>query len=100
MINVSKGIRSLSDFKANTQAFLAELRKGEQALILTVNGKAELVAMSAETFQKVRERLAQFDTVIAVKRALEQADRGKGKPAGRVFKELWKELGLPSREEL
>lgn len=81
MINVAPGICSLSDFKANTQAFLAELKRGEKTLALTVNGKAELVAMSAETFDKVVQQLDQLDTLVAVRDALHQAERKKGRPA-------------------
>src|SRR6187549_2021967 len=98
MLNVSQGVRSLSDFKTNTRAFRSELEKGEQAVILTVNGKAELAVMSAKTFQRARERLDQLDTLTAVKQALGQADRSKGQPPAEVFAALWKELRLPARK--
>ena len=43
MIDLANDIRSLSDFKRNTVDLLHRLRKTGHPLVLTINGKAELV---------------------------------------------------------
>ncbi len=57
MLDISKDIQSLTGFKRNTPAYLEKLRDTGRVLVLTVNGKAEVVTMSAATFQKMREAL-------------------------------------------
>lgn len=98
MLNVSQGIRSLTDFKANTPTFVEDLKKGDQALVLTINGSAELAVMSAATFQRVLEKLDLLDSLRAVRRGIEQADRGESRPASEVLDELRHSVGLPPKE--
>ena len=80
MINVAKDIHSLTEFKRNTASFLGELRASRRALVLTVNGKAEVAVMSAETFQFVLEALDQLDTIRGIQRGLRQVGEGAGVP--------------------
>ena len=48
MLDLANDIRSLSDFKRNTVDLLDRLRKTGHPLVLTINGKAELVVQDAE----------------------------------------------------
>ena len=57
MLDFSRDIHSLTDFKTRTPKFLAQLKKPERAILLTINGKAELAVMSAATFQRLLDRL-------------------------------------------
>jgi prevent-host-death family protein len=50
MINLSKDIHSLTEFKRNTTEFLQRLKETKHPLVLTVNGKAELVVQDAESY--------------------------------------------------
>ena len=43
MLNINRGTNSLSNFKRNTPEFLRQLKKTGQPVVLTINGKAELV---------------------------------------------------------
>ncbi|MFY9342163.1 MAG: type II toxin-antitoxin system Phd/YefM family antitoxin [Planctomycetota bacterium] len=97
MIDVSKGIRSLTDFKANTPAFVDDLKKGDHAMVLTINGAAEIAVMSAATLQKVLEKLDLLDSLQAVRRGIDQADRGEGRPAAKVLADLRRAAGMPSK---
>jgi PHD/YefM family antitoxin component YafN of YafNO toxin-antitoxin module len=63
MLDVAKDIHSLTDFKRNTPSFLDRLRASRGALLLTVNGKAEVAVMGAEAFQAVLETLEQLETL-------------------------------------
>lgn len=49
----AKDTYSLTDFKQHTTEHLDRLRKTGRPEILTVNGKAEAVVMSAETYDKL-----------------------------------------------
>lgn len=56
MINLSN-IHSLTDFKRNAKDFVERIKATKAPLVLTVNGKAEIVVQDAETFQAMTERM-------------------------------------------
>ncbi|MEH2198434.1 type II toxin-antitoxin system Phd/YefM family antitoxin [Nostoc sp.] len=92
MLNISKGINSLSNFKRNTTEFMEQLRETGQPIVLTINGKAELVVQDVESYQKLIELVERLETIDAVKMALEEMKAGKGQRADEVFQEIMKSL--------
>ncbi|RAM49253.1 MAG: type II toxin-antitoxin system Phd/YefM family antitoxin [Hapalosiphonaceae cyanobacterium JJU2] len=56
MINL-ENIHSLTDFKRNVKQFLERIKTTKSPLVLTVNGKAEVVIQDASTFQEMVDRL-------------------------------------------
>ncbi len=97
MLDIARDIHSLTDFKRNTPTFLDQLRASRRALVLTVNGRAEVAVMSAETFQSVLEALDQLDTLRGIRRGLEEARRGEGMPLEEFDQAMRKRHGIPSR---
>src|SRR5207244_346115 len=55
MIDVANDIHSLSDFKRNTATFMTRMKKNGRPVVLTINGKAELVVQDAAGFQRLHE---------------------------------------------
>ena len=47
MVNLREDIHPLTDFKRKTGDFLKKMRKTKRPVVLTVNGKAELVVQDA-----------------------------------------------------
>ena len=43
MLDLSRDIHSLTDFKRNTSDYVKQMKKTKSPVVLTVNGKAELV---------------------------------------------------------
>lgn len=84
MINLSRDIHSLTDFKRNTTEFVQRLKQTKHPLVLTVNGKAELVVQDAESYQKLLDSVELLETLKGIKLGLEQMDRGEGKKR-RIF---------------
>jgi prevent-host-death family protein len=56
MINLEH-IYSLTDFKRNVKQFLEKIKATKSPLVLTVNGKAEVVIHDASAFQEMIDRL-------------------------------------------
>jgi PHD/YefM family antitoxin component YafN of YafNO toxin-antitoxin module len=52
-----RNIRPLSDFLRNAKSFMAALKKSSKPVILTVNGEAEAVILSAAAYQTLIEEL-------------------------------------------
>jgi predicted transcriptional regulator len=53
--------------------------------VLTINGKAELVAPDAASYQTLFDLAERLETIQAVKDGLASAERGKGTPTDDVF---------------
>ncbi|MEA5619236.1 type II toxin-antitoxin system Phd/YefM family antitoxin [Cronbergia sp. UHCC 0137] len=92
MINLSKDIHSLTEFKRNTTEFLQQIKKTKHPLVLTVNGKAELVVQDAESYQELLDAAELVETLKGIKLGLEQMQQGEGKKAEDFFNELFNKL--------
>ncbi len=92
MINLSKDIHYLTDFKRNTTEFVQRLKQTKQPVVLTVNGKAELVVQDAESYQKLLDAFELLETLKGIKQGWEQSSRGEGKKAEDFFNQLFDKL--------
>lgn len=95
-MNIERDIHSLTDFKRHTPEFLKQLKATGEPVILTVNGKAEVVVQDAASYQKLLEARERMETIAGIKRGLESMRRGEGRPAEEVFDELFKEFNIPN----
>ncbi len=91
-MNLSKDIHPLTDFKRNTPEFLRQLKETGNPLVLTINGKAELVVQDAASYQRLFDLAERLETIQAVKEGLASAARGEGTPMDDVFDALEKDL--------
>src|SRR5208337_1554490 len=88
MIDVTQDIHSLTTFKRNSSGLMKHMKKTGRPLVLTVNGKAEVVVLDAKAYQEVA---SQLDAVASIRRGLAQARKGMGRPADDVFDDLERE---------
>jgi PHD/YefM family antitoxin component YafN of YafNO toxin-antitoxin module len=82
-------IRSLSDFQRNTREHLRHLKRRGAPLVLTVNGKAELVVQDARSYQKLLDLLEEAEVVVTLRKRL--ASLGQG-TQGRSFEDALEDL--------
>ena len=92
MLDLANDIRSLSDFKRNTLELVERLWKTGHPLVLTVNGKAELVVQDAAAYQALLDRV---ETIEGIQRGLADVKAGRTKPARQVFARLRRKHGIP-----
>jgi prevent-host-death family protein len=92
MLDLSRDIHPLTDFKRNTPEFLAQLKQTGQPVVLTINGKAALVVQDARSYQRLMELAERLETIEAVREGLASMRRGEGRPAETFFAELEAEL--------
>jgi prevent-host-death family protein len=92
MLDLANDIRSLSDFKRNTAELLDRLRKTGHPLVLTINGKAEVVVQDAGAYQALLDRV---ETIEGIQRGLADVKAGHTKPARQVFDRLRRKHGIP-----
>ncbi len=52
-MNINRDIQSLTEFKLHTPEFVQQLKQTGEPLVLTINGKAELVVQDVASYQKL-----------------------------------------------
>jgi len=70
MLDLHRDIDSLSNFKRNTAEFLRQLKETGHPVVLTINGKAELVVQDTASYQKLIERAEQAEEMEIKRRAV------------------------------
>ena len=78
----------LSDFEQNPKEHFGRVREGKFPLVLTDNGKADLVVQDAAGYQQLMERLDRAETMEALRAGLKDITEGRTIPAEDVFNEL------------
>ncbi len=93
MINV-KDIQSLTDFKRHTVQYLKQMKKTGDPMVLTVNGRAELIVQDAEAYQELLERVEYAETVAAPRQGIQDFEQGNFRPAREALEELRQKHGI------
>ena len=96
MINL-KDIESLTAFKRNTNEYVKKIKESGNPLVLTVNGRAEIVVQDAESYQRMLEVLDRAETIEALREGLESVRRGKTMSLDRFDKEMRKRISAPKK---
>ena len=100
MLNIEQGIDSLTNFKRQTAEYLTKLHKTGEPVVLTVNGRAQVVVQDAAAYQKLVEAAAKADrdeTINAIREGLADLEAGRTKPAKAAIKTLAKKYGIEAR---
>ena len=93
MIDVRE-VRSVTEFQRNLKDYVGRLKEKKTPLVLTVNGRAELIVQDADSYQTLLDRLERAETVAAIRQGMEQFERGKGIPLKLAERRLRKRHGF------
>ena len=88
MLDLNRDINSLSNFKRNTPEFLRQLKETGHPVVLTINGKAELVVQDSASYQKLIELADRAERMEALQASIEDMRAGKVIPADDVLAEM------------
>ena len=98
MLDINRDIDSLSNFKRNTPGFLKQLKESGNPVVLTINGKAELVVLDTAAYQKLVERAERDEQLELTRKSIEEMKAGMGRPADEMLAEMRQILdGIQSR---
>jgi PHD/YefM family antitoxin component YafN of YafNO toxin-antitoxin module len=87
---LSQDIDSLSNFKRDTHRFVKRMKKSGSPVILTINGKAELVVQDADSYQRLMRYADEIESLERLRKSLAEADAGLAVPAREAIKRLGK----------
>ena len=62
-MKLTRDIHSLSTFKRDSAKLMRQMKKTKEPVVLTVNGKAELVVQDAESYQKLLEAKDRMEAI-------------------------------------
>ncbi|WP_165069858.1 type II toxin-antitoxin system Phd/YefM family antitoxin [Paludisphaera rhizosphaerae] len=77
MFDVSRDIQSLTDFKKSTPEFIQQLKETGEPIVLTINGKAEVVVQDAASYQKLRELVEAARIFEGIREGIEDMKAGR-----------------------
>jgi len=97
MLDIAKDIHSLSAFKRNTPGLLKQMRESGHPVVLTINGKAEIVVQDASAYQKLLDQLDELQAIEGIKRGLADVDAGRVTSVDDFEKEFRKKHRIPRR---
>jgi len=95
MMDLATDIHSLTDFKRRTAVFIEQIKQTGHPLVLTLNGKAELVVQDAASYQKMLDMLDQVEAIEGIRKGLKSVQEGRTRPVEEVFEEIRQEHEVP-----
>src|SRR5436853_6014192 len=98
MLDIKRDIQAMTTYRRNPAKFLKQLKRTKEPVVLTVNGKAELVVQDAESYQRLLEAKDRMEAIEGIKRGLESIKRGGGKPAEKFFQKCFASEAIPDNE--
>jgi prevent-host-death family protein len=90
MLDIANDIQSLSHFKRNSNHVMAKLKASGNPVILTVNGKAEVVVQDAAAYQRLMEQAQKAEMMEFLRESRDDAAVGLTVPARKFLESLGK----------
>jgi PHD/YefM family antitoxin component YafN of YafNO toxin-antitoxin module len=87
-------VRSVTEFQRNLKGYVGRLKEKRTPLVLTVNGRAELIVQNADSYQELLDRLERAETLAAIREGMKQFERGQGIPLQQAERRLRKRHGF------
>jgi len=79
MLNVRQ-IHSMSDFRRNHKAPVARLKETSAAEVLTLNGRAEVVVLDAESYQQLVDRIRNMEAITRIREEFRRQGEAHAEP--------------------
>jgi PHD/YefM family antitoxin component YafN of YafNO toxin-antitoxin module len=85
---------SLEEFVRDHKTHVDRIKETKTPEILTVDGRAEVVVLDADTFREILEKLYRVETVEALREGYEAVKRGDVVPVEEAFADIRKKYDL------
>jgi prevent-host-death family protein len=77
MLDLTRDIHSLTEFKKNSSEFIDQLKRTGEPVVLTINGKAELVVQDAASYQRLREAVEEARRLESIRQGIADMNAGR-----------------------
>lgn len=72
------------------------MKQNRGPVLLTVNGKAEIVIQNAQSYQEMVTRLDRAESIAAIRRGINDFENGNAQETREAFDEIRHKHGIPS----
>jgi PHD/YefM family antitoxin component YafN of YafNO toxin-antitoxin module len=93
-LDLVNGIDSLTNFKRDTSAILEKLKASGQPLVLTINGKAEVVVQDAASYQELLALAERGEMLEFLQKSSADIAAGRTVPARQALEKMAKKRGV------
>lgn len=87
-MDITKDIQPMTYFRNHSADVLRHLKNTGRPVVLTVNGRAEVVVQDAAAYQRLLDIADRASAEEGIRQGLEDLDQGRVRPAAAVFGEL------------
>jgi prevent-host-death family protein len=94
VLNIPSDIQPLTTLRRRSSKFLQQIKRTKRPVVLTVNGKAAAVIQGPEAYQRLLDIAAQADAREGIRQGLEDARKGRTRPAKQFFREFETQHGI------
>jgi PHD/YefM family antitoxin component YafN of YafNO toxin-antitoxin module len=95
MLDVTKDIQSLTNFRRNSGKFMKQLKESKRPIVLTVEGKVEAVLQDAQTYQRLMDIAARVEASEGIRQGVDDLASGRHRPAREALEEFRVKHGIP-----
>ncbi len=96
-MDLTRDIDSLTHFKRNTSEVIEQLKATGEPIVLTVNGRAEVVVQDAAAYQRMLELVEQAEAIAGINKGLASMQRGEGVALDKAANKLRRKHKIPKR---
>lgn len=98
MLDIANDIQSLSHFKRHSAEMMRRLKESGDPVVLTVNGKAEVVVQDAAAYQRLRVLAEKAEMMEFLRESLADIEAGRTVPAIEFLESLGKQKTRARKE--
>jgi prevent-host-death family protein len=88
MSKITSDVQSLATFCRRSGDFMRWLKRTKRPVTLTVNGKPAVIVQDVDAYQRLLDIAAKSDVREGMRQGLEDAKKGKSRPAKEFFAEF------------
>ena len=99
MLDIANDIQSLSHFKRKTAEVMKRMKKTGNPIVLTINGKAEIVVQEAAAYQRLKELADKAEMMEFLLESLADMEAGRTEPALEALERLAKKYKLKRKRK-
>ncbi len=92
---IDRDIQSLAESKLRTPETVRHLKGTGEPIVLTIDGKAELVVQDVASYQKLLDIAERAGRLESVRRGLEDSRAGRTRPLEAALADISRDLQLP-----
>jgi prevent-host-death family protein len=99
MLDIANDVQSLSHFKRKTAEVMKQMKKTGNPIVLTINGKAEIVVQEAAAYQRLKKLADKAEMIEILRESRADIEAGRTEPALEALERLAKKHKLKPKRK-